>query len=146
MIIGAIDPGYGTGYALYNTDRSLFEAWETDNGAINLDDFMFCDVVVCESYTITEITSKYTQQHDALNHIGFVNQFCLEREIGVVMQQPSAKKFGKQNKWNMLRRLDWYTKTKDDHQADAAAHLLAYLLKHRLLSADEMSKIKGALK
>lgn len=146
MIVCAVDPGYGTGYATYDVGAGEFDSWETYNGELDLLRLaqLAVEVVVCEAYTVTERTAQYTQQTDALRHIGKIEQFCASHPLfpDLVMQQPSAKKFAKPNK---LKLLGWHKKTKDSHADDAAAHLLCYLVKARLLRADDLVKLKGAL-
>lgn len=146
MIVASIDPGYGTGYAIYNTDNGAFDSWETYEGVLDFRDFWLADIIICESYQINEETGHKTQQLDALKHIGKVEEFCNKSgKIELVMQMPSMKKFAKAHGWRNLKAVGWYTKTKDDHAADAAAHLLNYLLKKKLLRAEEVRALRNVL-
>lgn len=142
MIVGAVDPGLGTGLALYDTDRGTFTSWETYNGVFDPSSLLGCSVVVCERYTITEKTSHLTQQHDALNHIGTLKTFCGMNGIKLVMQNTNAKRFAKPNK---LKLLGWELKTTDRHADDAAKHLLNYVVKNKLLHSNDMGKLRKAL-
>lgn len=141
MLVLAADPGRVTGWASYDTHRGTHQSWESAN--IDFDSCVNYSVIVCEDYRITDKTAQLTQQTDALQIIGTLKNFCVLYGIEFVLQQPSAKKFARPNK---LKVLGWDLKTKDNHADDASAHLLRYLVKSKLLRADDIKTMQGALK
>lgn len=140
MLVLAVDPGAVSGISAYDTRDGCFQSWE---GQVPLEDLKHYDAVVIEGFLITENTSKLTQQRDAMEIIGQVKAVCEAHDIPLTIQMPSAKRFAQPNK---LQLLGWYKKTRDNHANDAAAQLLRFLTKEKLLHADDKNKLKGALR
>lgn len=145
-LIASIDPGRGTGYASYNTSYGAFNCGETGyDQPLALVHLVNAGVIICEDFDINKKTAELTQQHDALQHIGEIKAFCAERAIQLVMRKRGDKKFGTMHNYSKLKALGWYVKTTDMHSADAAAHLLSYLVKNRLLRLEDQLALKKSL-
>lgn len=139
MLVVAIDTGRGIGFSQYDTAAGTFGSWEASQ--VSTTDMAAADVIVVERY---EQRSNVTAQDDALKQNGVIERFCAEIGIEFVQQMPAdAKRFSKDDK---LKALGWYVKTKDMHATDSARHLLRYLVKNKLLRADDMKKLAGVLR
>jgi hypothetical protein len=143
MKVLAIDPGYGTGWATYDTRTGVFmsgEVWTFKDGANKIHELALDPAlmeVVAENYIITARTAKLTQQTEALRLLGVLEDECIQKELGFTLQNP------KKPKDNVLKALGWYMKTKDNHANSAAYHLYVYVSNRNLLvEVDRFKLIK----
>lgn len=148
MLIVAVDPGGGTGFATYETTSGEFYSGEEQGFAdacreverlLELSSDTEC---VAESYIVTERTAHLTQQTEPLRLLGVTEWECIKHVVPFKLQQPSARKPATDSK---LKVLGWYKKTKDMHANDASKHLLIYCLKNKLLTESDMRKLKESL-
>lgn len=140
-LVGAIDPGLATGFAVYDSNTGWFASWEQE-GMPDFTQLAGCAVLLCEKFDVNAKTAKLTRQDEAQLYTGMAQQFCLLQGIEFHYSPRSAKKFSKDDK---LKALYWYMRTKDGHANDAARHLLVYLLKKNLLTAEDRLNLKGVL-
>lgn len=123
MRILAVDPGLATGAARWTDERGFnSEIWEYPDVMDRLENAVpFFDLVVCESFVVTQRTLKLSRQYHALELIGLIRFLCRRHHVELQLQSPSdAKAFVKNDR---LRALDWY-KPGAGHDNDAARHLL----------------------
>ena len=138
----AIDPGKMCGVAM-RTVRDVvvppgtweWPAWEavqfvddvlsTADSGIN---------VVVESFVPRPGTR--TWQPDALEVIGAVRWTCLKYHHEFELQTPAqAKAFSTNEK---LKRIGWYSPTKDGHANDAVRHLLLAMVRHGDIAKEDL--------
>lgn len=143
MFVVSIDPGLGTGVATYNTITGVFATSEDigfEKAAQHIEWLLadhFNTEVVCENYIVTQRTGTLTQQPEPLMLIGVAQWYAYKYRHKFTLQQPSQRKAGEK----LLKKIDWYTKTKDGHSNSAAGHLLVYCLSNNLLRPDEKAKL-----
>lgn len=138
MIVIALDPGLNTGMAVLQarSDGSeAFTALEFGGDWQQLLDGMVNEVLprlqtlnarlVGESYTVTAETLRKSRQSFSLELLGMARGFCaLANATFIDPQSPAdAKKFSTDAK---LKRIGWWTPTKEGHANDAVRHLLLY--------------------
>lgn len=132
MIAIGVDPGKVTGLAWWNSDTNVFHSEETSAPDTVLSCMMNVHsekrlILGCERFTPRGNSHKMTAQPDALHVIGQVKSLCgLYRNVTWRLQPPSTAK--RLTTDATLRRLGWYTPTKDKHANDAARHLMLILL------------------
>jgi hypothetical protein len=140
----AVDTGVGTGLAYYHTDKGYHTAWETSE--FDTADIELADVVVIEKY---QQRSNVRTQDDATKINGIIEKFCKAHNIPLVEQMPAdAKRFGRsgsKDPYGKIKALGWYLKTKDNHRNDASNHLLKYIVKNKLITADDVARLKTAM-
>lgn len=141
MKVVAIDPGYGTGWATYNTLTGEFESGEVfsfDDAYDKIDALLYDHAVlevVVEDYIITARTAKLTQQKEPLLLQGVAQGMCRSRDLGFTLQNPLKPKDP------ILKTLGWYVKTKDHHANSAAYHLYVYLSNRGMLTEVDRYKL-----
>lgn len=133
MIIIGIDPGNVTGMALWDLEKEAPTQWleepsATVGNALRkwLDYFVpaHAEVVLSvEKYTMTP--GIKTAQPAALMVMGVLEDIAQFRDIKLDYHLPSTTK--KQVSNTMLRKLGWWTPTKDGHANDALRLLLCEL-------------------
>lgn len=133
MIILGIDPGQVTGMAWWDLDKEAPTQWreepsETVGEALRLW-FSWASVakapvrVAVERYTITP--GIKTAQPAALMTMGVIEDQCRQHCIPFAYYQPATTK--KQVSNTLLRKLGWWTPTKDGHANDALRLCLVQL-------------------
>ncbi len=143
----AVDPGGTTGLAFW-TEPGEYPHFEQVRRERQIRLEMLEDIrtwaaelgsdltIVCETYTITQRTSKLSQQTDALKIIGVLEYFAHVYGPRIVMQSPAdAKRFATDAR---LKAAGMWTPTKGGHANDANRHLFVYLVKHGLLNIGEI--------
>lgn len=130
----AIDPGYSSGWALFNTLDGTFASGEIEGRGLlyrfieNVMDEGQPVHLIGERFDIGEDTEEMTRQLDALYILGGLDYLAAKTGITLVIQnRSSAKVFGKDDK---LQALGWWFRGGDGHANDAARHLLTYLVAH----------------
>lgn len=149
MKILAVDPGWGTGWATYETTTGEFESGEV-TGFIEcchklewlMSDPAVLEVVI-ENFVITAETVTMTQQTEALRLLGVVENECDKRGYAYSVQ--AAKDPKKPKAVRVLKVLSWYRKTKDNHANSAAYHLYVYLSGHGLLTQEDKFKLMRSM-
>jgi hypothetical protein len=133
MKICAIDPGGVTGIAMRLATDADFSTYEVE-GYYEAASFLslwldpdVVDLVVCESFTISQRTIKTKQDHSALRLIGWLDIVCQQRGIPFEFQSPAdAKRFSSDG---LLKKLGWYQATPGGHTNDALRHLLLAIVR-----------------
>lgn len=145
MRVLAIDPGWGTGWAWYDTLTGEFESGEV-TGFIECCEqlaYLLADPqlleVVAETFVIDDRTVKLTQQTEALRLLGVLEWECSKRDFGYTLH--SAKDPKKPKAKRILKALGWWVKTKDDHANSAAYHLYCYLSNRGMLVPEDKLKL-----
>lgn len=145
MKVLAVDPGYGTGWATYDTLTGEFESgevWTFAEACVQIEYLMSDPAlleVIVEDYIITERTTKLTQQKEPLTLQGMVHHEALKRDFGFTLQMPLDPKKPKARR--ILKALGWFVKTKDDHANAAAYHLYTYLSNRGMLNEVDRYKL-----
>lgn len=134
-IILAVDPGKATGWATLEPGMNFaFNSGEVEGGALGFGSWVASALntdhvlweVVCEKFTVGEMTKGKTKQYDALYLNGFLEVYC--HLLGVQFTRhlvSNVKKFAPNSK---LKKLGWY-RGGAGHADDAARHMLAYISK-----------------
>lgn len=135
-LILAVDPGGVTGWAKFEPATGQFNQGEVDGGALGFGPWFATVItqtpnvlweVVCEKFTIGEMTKGKTTQYDAVYLNGFLEIYCHIQGVQFTRHTVSnVKSFATNDK---LKKLGWYTPSKGGHQNDAARHMLAYVAK-----------------
>lgn len=127
----AVDPGLTTGYAWHRlgdpkpvivdeTDFHTFLTFAEDRLRAAQTECL----IVCESYTITIQTIRYSRQPTALETIGALKYLAGKYQATMLLQAPSLAKNLVPN--DRLKALGWYTPGKD-HGRDATRHLATWM-------------------
>lgn len=151
-MIMTFDPGGITGVAWFLPDggKSAFTSAELtgtfEQQATHIDGMLAGwepEIIVYETYTITQRTAQLSQQHEALMLIGMI-RYCATRYPGakVYPQSPAqAKSFSSDSK---LKAVGYWNKTPGGHANDAARHLLRFQAAHGLLDAATLDLLESA--
>jgi hypothetical protein len=131
--IMAVDPGGMTGWAAITRNETV------SSGELPAWDFVKWfdgwpgkpELVVCESFIITQRTAKLSQQTISLEVIGALKYLCMRDGIDFELQKPAEAK-GFDPKGVRLKQLGWWP-TSSDHAQDAARHLLLGVVRHKLI-------------
>lgn len=132
MRVLAIDPGGTTGWATW-VGGSVH--WGQIPGGIGsarevVNLMRSIDTLVIERYTISERTTKYSRQSDALELTGAMKYVAQSGNVPVIMQQPAeAKRIFTDER---LRQFGWWARG-EEHARDALRHLGLYLAKQRVI-------------
>lgn len=123
----AIDPGVGTGVAVYQ--EGTFHSWESfDLSEVAEDVRSFVGRTECELVTEKFIISQRTVQGKVYYESLYFNGW-LSIEYPHRHEQTAAQAKGFVSD-AMLRHLGWYVRSKDGHANDAARHLVYRAVKH----------------
>lgn len=136
----AIDPGKMCGIAMRSNPDIVWPAtWELPTWeAVQFADAVLTTgegfTVVCESFTPRPGTR--TWQPDALEVIGALRWTCMKYAHEFELQTPAqAKSFSTNEK---LKRIGWYSPTKDGHANDAVRHLLLAMVRHGDIAKEDL--------
>lgn len=125
-MIAAIDPGGGTGIALWND--GVFSSYEIEGrppAVFAIKELVPQSIqIVIERFTIGQATVRKSQQQDALRLIGWTEGLCLVYDVPFYESPQSALKWGPPD---ALKTLGWHRPTKNGHANSAAMHLLHWL-------------------
>lgn len=138
----AVDPGAICGVAIFRTDTvtpgfiSFEVPWLMAVSSIEdgwLDDEHW--FIAAQKFT-TGNRSVMTPQYDAMYTIGALQYISSQCNATFELQSRSeAKKVAPDA---VLRRLGWFTKTKDGHANDGARHIVLTLIRHHPLEAADL--------
>ena len=141
-----LDPGKTTGVACYQLYAARFKSFQGDFNEVGDEVEVMLDVesgnaaIGWEQYLVTKGragTASYS-----LEMIGVLKRLAYVHHAVVLPAMPSsARKLGDDPK---LRALGWY-KPGLRHANDAANHLLAYLLRERMLPASMQARLADSL-
>ena len=135
MII-AVDPGKVTGIACWFDEQMT--SWQEPTwyavdriwNALEGNGLGPVDVVVCESYTITESTLRKTREPYSLESIGALRWMSNRHSVEFLLQAPAdAMGFMTDDK---LRMMGWYRSSIGGHANDAARHLGLYIARNNV--------------
>lgn len=143
----AVDPGEMSGIAWIDLGTLNFEAEERDYDGTcrrvigtaaaqgpNL-------LLIAEAFHINESTHKKTFQPWSLELIGvcrFASRAYTGRELVIQGKSNARMKLGYNER---LKFMGWYRPSKDGHMNDAAGHLLAFCIVHKLLPTDVLDQL-----
>ena len=134
----AVDPGKMTGMAWWDRSGALREVGQMEQ--FEFLDWVFqhiheFDVIVCESYHITQATLKKSRQYQPLEIIGALRWMASFYLCKFKLQSPSdAKIFAVNEK---LKIIGWYQPGRD-HANDALRHLMLYLVKENVVRPEQL--------
>lgn len=136
MLIVAVDPGLTTGIAVWNDGR--FHSEENDDPMMTLLGLDFAiekaDHIVCENFVPRP---RVTWQPDALHIIGTLRYLCWRAQVPFHLPKQggnTAKSYATDER---LKKAGFYVPGKG-HANDAARHLLKFLVRQNLISAEDI--------
>lgn len=136
MKVLAIDPGPHVGVATWVDGDGFrcFEQTPDELYAVIPDWISWANVVVCENFIIKGARAK--EANETIEMIGVIRYLCAQRGRHFVLQAPAdAMSFSTSEK---LKRIGWWQRGGSDHGRAASKHLLLYMVKSGLLSADRV--------
>lgn len=151
-IITWVDPGLTTGIASWYPATSEFYSTQVFGileAAFQIRDTLTVSsdagtspVVGWEDFVIRPGSSHLDLDTSALELIGAMKVMAADLGATVLCpQQPADRSLGEKH----LKTLGWNRPSREDDANSAAAHLLSYLLSHRLLPVSLMKKITSKM-
>lgn len=143
----AVDPGEMSGIAWVDLSTLNFQAEEQDYDGTcrrvihSAHDWGSNLWLIAEAFHINESTHKKTFQPWSLELIGvcrFASRAYTGRELTIQGKSNTRTALGYNER---LKFMGWYRPSKDGHMNDAAGHLLAFCIVHRLLPPDVLDQL-----
>lgn len=139
------DPGETTGYAMYDIRRDEFRAGQlTLTGVGEMLTSLVHDQAVelavgYERFIVTDQGSKYASPEYPLKVCGIIDWLVYHHRYTMLKAMPSSSRnLGRDG--GKLHKLGWWTPGKV-HANDAAAHLVAWLLKTRKMPQHRIAQL-----
>lgn len=144
MIVISVDPGKVTGVSVWldgqvdNVELPAMESVKHVHAAIRSQQAAGKNIegqLVCESYTVNANTVRHKRQYDALEVIGACRYLSLHYGLEFRLQPPPNRNLIKSD---TLKKLGWWSPSKDKHMIDSAKHLAIACLRLGILKPEDL--------